>query len=75
MLDLLLHLVASDTVCVKELAEIRHDKTLDVEVRPGPPILNALDGGRNSAQNPHFVASEIKFLALEVGDLQTQFLD
>ena len=74
-LDLLLHLIASDTVTVEELVEVRDNKALDVEVGPSPAILNALDCSGNTTKYPHLVASEEKFLALEVCHLQTQSLD
>ena len=74
-LDLLLHLIASDTVTVEELVEVRDNKALDVEVGPSPAILNALDCSGNTTEYPHLVPSKDKFLALEVCHLQTQSLD
>ena len=70
-LDLLLHLVACNTVSVEELVKVGDNKPLNVEVRPSPAILDALDCSGKSAEYPHLVSSEEKFLALEVCHLQT----
>ena len=47
-LDLLLHLVACNTVSVEELVEVRDNNSLDVEVGSSPAILDALDCSRNT---------------------------
>ena len=67
-----MHLVASNTVGVKELVEVGDNKSFDVEVGPSPTVLDALDCSGDTAQYPHLVSSEKKFLALEVCHLQTQ---
>ena len=73
-LDLLLHLVAGNTVGVQDLVEVGDSEPLDVEVGPSPAILDALDSGGHTAQYPHLVSGEIKLLALEICHLQTQRL-
>ena len=67
-----MHLVAGNTVGVQELVEVGNNKSFDVEVGPCPTVLDALDCSGDTAQYPHLVSSEEKFLALEVCHLQTQ---
>ena len=73
-LDLLLHLIAGNTVSIEKLVEVRDNKSFDMEVGPCPAILDTLDCSGNTAKYPHLVSSKEKFLALKICHLQTQRL-
>ena len=73
--DPLLHLGPCHTVGVQEIVEVFHDKAFDVKGAANPSSLNTLDSRGHSAQDPHLVAAELEFPALDIGHLEPQLPD
>ena len=59
--DPLPHLGPRHTVGVQQVVEVSNDQTLDVKGAANPPSLDTLDCSGHSAQDPHLVATKLKF--------------
>lgn len=74
-MELSRHVGTCDTFSVQVLLQILNNSSLEVESSHGDTIYHTLNVGRDSAQDPQFVASKTELLAHQVGHLETKTMD